>query len=377
MKFILISPKNRTVYNFRGELLKELISQDYEVMVTGPDEIDANKIMELGIRFIQIPLKKNGLGLLSDIKYILALIKLFIDEKPDITLGYTIKPVIYGAIAAKLAGVKNIYSMVTGAGYVFTANTAKARLIKLIASILYRIGFKCANKVIFQNKDDLNEFVGRKLLKQEKCRLVNGSGVNMDKFCQAALPANTTFFMLSRVMYSKGIREYLEAAEIVKQKHYDARFMLLGAVEGIQDSLTMEDLAPYIEQGIIEYYDETDDVASYYRKCSVYVLPSYREGTPRTVLEAMAMGRPIITTDAPGCRETVTDGVNGFLVPVRDSSALAEKMEWFIVNHKEIIKMGQESINLCREKFDVRKVNQSMLKHMNIVRSEDYTYELV
>ena len=153
MKFILISPKNRTVYNFRGELLKELISQGYEVMVTSPDEIDANKIMELGIRFIQIPLKKNGLGLLSDIKYILALIKLFIDEKPDITLGYTIKPVIYGAIAAKLAGVKNIYSMVTGAGYVFTANTAKARLIKLIASILYRIGFKCANKVIFQNKD--------------------------------------------------------------------------------------------------------------------------------------------------------------------------------------------------------------------------------
>lgn len=167
MKFILISPKNRTTYNFRGDLLKEIISKGYEVIVTGPNEEGIDKIKELGIRFVRIPLDKNGLSAVVDIKYMIALKNLLKAEKPDITLGYTIKPVIYGAIAAKLAGVKNINSMVTGVGYVFTAETIKAKVIRTIASILYRIGFKCADTVIFQNQDDLKEFVERKLLKRE------------------------------------------------------------------------------------------------------------------------------------------------------------------------------------------------------------------
>jgi glycosyltransferase involved in cell wall biosynthesis len=366
LKFILISPKNRTTYNFRGDLLKEIISKGYEVIVTGPNEDGVDIIKELGVRFELIPLDKNGLSAAADIKYMIALKNLLKAEKPDVTLGYTIKPVIYGAIAAKLAGVKNINSMVTGVGYVFTAKTKKAKIIRTIAGILYRIGFKCANTVIFQNQDDLNEFVECKLLKYEKCWLVNGSGVNMQKFELAPLPERITFFMLSRVMNSKGIREYLQAAEEVKGKYPEVRFMLLGAVENIQDSLKMEDLRPYIDNGIIDYYGETDDVASYYRQCSVYVLPSYREGTPRTVLEAMAMGRPIITTDAPGCRETVVDGVNGFLVPVQDAVALAEKMEWFIKNQDEVIKMGQASYQFCRDKFDVQKVNADMLRYLGL-----------
>jgi len=366
LKFILISPKNRTTYNFRGDLLKEIISKGYEVIVTGPNEEGIEKIKELGVRFVRIPLDKNGLSAVADIKYMIALRRLLKEEKPDVTLGYTIKPVIYGAMAAKLAGVKNINSMVTGLGYVFTANTLKAKVIRTIASILYRIGFICANTVIFQNQDDLEEFVERKLLKREKCKLVNGSGVNMQKFEPSPIPERLTFFMLSRVMYSKGIREYLKAAKKVKGKYPEVRFMLLGSVENIQDSLKMEDLRPYIENGIIDYYGETDDVVSFYRQCSVYVLPSYREGTPRTVLEAMAMGRPIITTDAPGCRETVVDRVTGFLVPVQDTKILVEKMEWFIKNQDEIMKMGQASYQLCQEKFDVQKVNANMLKHMNI-----------
>lgn len=347
-------------------MLKEIINKGYEVIVTGPNGEDIDKIKELGVRFVRVPLNKNGLSVIADIKYMLALRKLLKEEKPDITLGYTIKPVIYGAIAAKLAGVKNINSMVTGVGYVFTAKTIKAKFIRTIASILYRIGFKCANTVIFQNQDDLNEFVEYKLLKREKSKLVNGSGVNMQKFKPAPLPERITFFMLSRVMYSKGIREYLQAARQVKSKHPEARFMLLGAVENIQDSLKMEDLSPYIDKGIIDYYGETDDVASYYRQCSVYVLPSYREGIPRTVLEAMAMGRPIITTDAPGCRETVVDRVTGFLVPVQDTEILVEKMEWFIKNQDEIMRMGQASYQLCQEKFDVQKVNADMLEHIGV-----------
>ncbi|NLD49209.1 MAG: glycosyltransferase family 4 protein [Clostridiaceae bacterium] len=366
MKFILISPKNRTVYNFRGDLIKEIISEGYEVIVTGPNKDEIDKINDLGVRFELIPLDKNGLSIKEDFRYLLSLIKLFKEEKPDITLGYTIKPVIYGSLAAKIAGVKNINSMVTGVGYVFTAQTKKAKIIRFIVSILYKIGFKCANTVIFQNPDDLNEFVDRKLVHREKCWLVNGSGVNMDKFALAPLPEKLTFFMLSRVMYSKGIREYLNAAQEIKKRYPEVRFMLLGAVEDIQDSMQMNDLRTYIDNGIIDYYGETDGVASYYRQCSVYVLPSYREGTPRTVLEAMAMGRPIITTDAPGCRETVVDGVTGFIVPVQDSVTLVEKLEWFITNQEEIGKMGQASYQLCQDKFNVQKVNADMLKYLKI-----------
>lgn len=366
MKFVLISPKNRTTYNFRGDLLQTLIDKGYDVIVTGPNEENMDKIQELGVSFRLVPLDKTGLSVFGDLKYLLELVRLFKKEKPDVTLGYTIKPVIYGSIAAKIAGVENINSMVTGAGYVFTAETGKAKIIRLVVSMLYRVAFRCADTVIFQNSDDLSEFVNRGLVSREKCKVVNGSGVNMAKFKPVKYPENLTFFMLSRVMYSKGVREYLQAARRVKALYPEVRFILLGALENIQDSLSMDELEPYISANVIEYFGETDNVADYYRRCSVYVLPSYREGTPRTVLEAMAMGRPIITTDAPGCRETVIDGYNGFLVPVQNSDALAEKMIWFIKNQDKISTMGRASFELCRERFDVRKVNKVMLQHMKM-----------
>lgn len=366
MKFILISPKNRTVYNFRGELIKEIINKGYEVVVTGPNQIDVDKIEELGAKFVEIPMNKNGVNPVSDLKYLKSLISLFKKEKPDVTLGYTVKPVIYGSIAAKIAKVKKRVAMITGAGYTFTAKTPKARAIKLVVSLLYKIGLSCADIVIFQNPDDRDQFVGEHLLKSEKCRIVSGSGVNTEKFALAAYPKQLTFFMLSRVMYSKGIREYLEAAAKIKAKYPQVRFMLLGAVEGIQDSLQQAELDAYTKNGIVEHFGETDTVADYYQQCSVYVLPSYREGTPRTVLEAMAMGRAIITTDASYCRETVRDNENGFLVPVKDSNALAEKMEYFIENPDEVMRMGAKSRAYCIERFDVNKVNSDMLGYLNI-----------
>lgn len=366
MKFILVSPKNRTSYNFRGDLIKKIISLGYEVIVTGPNLDNVEKIEELGARFVLIPMNKNGVNPLHDLKYLIALRKLFVKEKPDVTLGYTSKPVIYGSLAAKIARVPHIASMVTGAGYAFTAKTAKAKVIKLIMSILYKIAFCCSHIAIFQNNDDKEQFIKEKLVKADKCVTVNGSGVNTDKFTIVPFPNQITFFMLSRVMHSKGIREYLRACEIVKEKHPEVRLMLLGACEGIQDSISPETLNDYVDRGIIEHFGETDTVADYYKQCSVYVLPSYREGTPRTVLEAMAMGRPIITTDAPGCRETVIDGKTGFLVPVQDAEAVAERMLQFI-NHPELINtMGKESLEYCKEKFDVEKVNKDMCKYLKI-----------
>ncbi|MGN1162192.1 MAG: glycosyltransferase family 4 protein, partial [Candidatus Fimenecus sp.] len=240
------------------------------------------------------------------------------------------------------------------------------KLIKAVMSVLYKRAFRCADVAIFQNNDDKEQFVNEHLVSEEKCRVVNGSGVNTERFPIVPYPEQMTFFMLSRVMYSKGIREYLKACEIVKEKHPEVRCMLLGACEGIQDSLSEADLKSYIDRGIIEHFGETDTVADYYKQCSVYVLPSYREGTPRTVLEAMSMGRAVITTDAPGCRETVRDGETGFLVPVKDADALAKKMLSFIENPQWVSEMGAKSAAYCRQKFDVNKVNKDMCNYLNI-----------
>ena len=366
MKFILVSPKNRTAYNFRGDLVKKIIKAGYEVIITGPNRDNVEKVEELGARFVEIPMNKNGVNPLKDFAYMNALRKLFKEEKPDVVLGYTSKPVIYASMAGKLAKVPHKVAMVTGAGYAFTAKTKKAKIIKLIMSVLYKIGFMCADTVIFKNSDDKEQFINEKLVRADKCKIVNGSGVNMEKFSFEPYPQQMTFFMLSRVMYSKGIREYLEACEIVKAKYPEIRCMLLGACEGIQDSLSQEDLNTYINKGIIEHFGETDTVVDYYKQCSVYVLPSYREGTPRTVLEAMSMGRAVITTDAPGCRETVVNGETGFLVPVQNGQAVAEKMIEFIENPELVVTMGKKSSEYCKSKFDVIKVNEDMCKYLKI-----------
>ena len=365
MKYIVVSPKNRTVYNFRGDLIREIIRCSHEVTVTGPNKIDVGKIEALGAAFAEIPNDKNGINPLADLKYLMRLFGLFRREKPDVVFGYTSKPVIYGSIAARLSGVSHIAAMVTGAGYAFAAETRKAKMIRSILSVLYKLAFRCADVVIFQNRDDMGQFVEEKLVKEEKCRLVNGSGVNMEKFTPAPYPETVTFFMLARMIYAKGIREYLQACELVKQKHPEVRCMILGNCENLPDAISEAELASYVQRGIVEHFGETDTVADYYRQCSVFVLPScYREGTPRTILEAMAMGRPIITTDAPGCRETVITGENGYLVPVRDSNAVAEAMLRFVEHPERIKTMGQKSLEYCRERYDVRKVNADMCRYL-------------
>ena len=347
--------------------MKEFIHKGYEVVVTGPDQTDIDKIERLGVRFVEIPMNKNGTSVIGDLKYCMALLRMLRRERPDITLGYTVKPVVYGAIAAKLAGVKNINSLITGGGYTFIATSLKARALGLIVRTLYRIGLGRADHVIFQNPDDLKEFVKSRLVKRNKCSYVHGSGVNLEHFQPVPYPKEISYFCLSRLLKSKGVCEYLEAARIVKEKYPDVQFYLLGKYEtNMQDAVEREYVEQFIKDGIITRFEETDDVRPYYEQCSVYVLPSYREGTPRTVLEAMAMGRPIITTDTQGCRETVEDGKNGFLVPIKDSEAVAEKMIWFVEHPAEIETMGKESTILAKKKFDVRKVNRHMMKIMGV-----------
>lgn len=372
MKFFLISSKNRTVYNFRGDLVREIVSRGYDVKVTGPDMTDVEKIEDLGAEFIEIPLNKDNTSIFGDFKYCLRLKKLFKKEKPDIVLGYTVKPLVYGSIAAKLAKVKNINAFVAGTGYAFVSKTFKARVLGILVKTLYKIGLGCCDTVVFFNPDDKEEFCKRKLVKEKKCFVVGGSGVNMQHFTPKPYPEKMTFFMLSRFLKCKGVKEYLEAADIVKKEYPETRFCLLGKFEhDMLDAVPEEEIRDYIDRGVVEIFPETSDVRPYYEMSSVYVLPSYREGTPRTVLEAMAMSRPIITTDANGCRTTVKDGINGFLVPVGDSKSLAETMKKFITNPELVEKMGAESLKYCAEKYDVKKVNADLMKYLKIEKEEE------
>jgi len=341
----------------------------YDVVVTGPNKEGVDKIEALGARFIEIPMNKNGVNPFADIVYCYKLWKIMKAEQADAVLGYTIKPVIYGSIAAKLADVKNRTAMVTGAGYLFASKSLKARLIKLISFMLYKIGLGAAQKVIFQNVDDLNEFVENRLVKREKCHVVNGSGVNMAKYTPSAYPEVPSFFFLGRLVNAKGGMDFVKAAKIVKTKYPDARFMILGKFEkDLPDAIAKEDLVPYIDDGTIELFPETDNVVQYYAQSSVFVLPTaYREGTPRVILEALASARAVITTFTPGCKETVNDGVNGFFVPIHDSQAIAEKMLYFIEHPEDISKMGAASLELCKTKYDVRIINKNMIDILSLL----------
>jgi glycosyltransferase involved in cell wall biosynthesis len=224
--------------------------------------------------------------------------------------------------------------------------------------------------VIFQNPDDRLLFKRLDfLMDTQKTYLVNGSGVNLDHYYFSAPKQadQVSFLLIGRLIRSKGISEYAKAAEIIKKRHDNVSFRLLGSLTGSSDLVSKEDLGRWVSEGTVEYCGRADDVRPFIEMASVIVLPSfYGEGTPRSVLEAMSMGRPVITTDAPGCRETVEEGVNGFLVPVRDSKALAEAMERFIEKPELIKKMGRESRRIAEEKYDVRKVNQVILEAMGL-----------
>ncbi|MEK3658377.1 glycosyltransferase family 4 protein [Paenibacillus sp. FSL F4-0236] len=366
MKVLIIAGYTPSLINFRGDLIKAIVKNGHEVVGVGPETGFEAEIEQLGARFVQLPIVRTGTNPLNDIVLIKEIYKLIKREKPDVVFSYTIKPVIFGSIAARVAGVGKIYSMLTGLGYVFIASGFKAFIVKTISKFLYRSALKSCDKVLFQNPDDLNEFVSSKLVSSGKTGLINGSGVNLAHFHPVPLPKNISFLMICRIIKDKGVIEYLKAAEIVKKTYPKVEFSLVGPFDVNPNALAYDDIQPYIVSNIVNYLGETKDVRPFLEQSSVFVLPSYREGTPRTVLEAMAMGRAIITTNAPGCRETVVDGLNGFLVPVKDVESLANSMIYLIENQNDLKSKAKESLNICKQKYDVIKVNDSIIKHLGL-----------
>jgi glycosyltransferase involved in cell wall biosynthesis len=313
-----------------------------------------------------VPLRRNGTSVGADFKYLLHLRRLMQALSPDLVVSYTVKPNIWGSLAARSLSIRSI-SMVTGAGYVFgTGSGLRRKAISWLSRSLYRLATSANDLVIFQNQDDVQSFeTSGALADVRKARLVSGSGVPMDHFVPAPLPGGPAFLMIARLLVSKGVAEYAEACRILRRKGYSWPVRIAGFYDEGPDGVSRKDVEAWQAEGL-EYLGPLDDVREAIASASVYVLPSYAEGTPRSVLEAMAMGRPIVTTDAPGCRETVTPGVNGILVPVRDARALAEAMEELGQSEAERARMGRESARIARERFDVEKVNEAMVQILGL-----------
>lgn len=369
-KILIVSHYTKSLINFRGDLIKSISTLGHDVITVGPEKGYEEELKKLGAAFIQIPLDRTGVNPAKDLKTLLSLIKIMSKLKPDIVLSYAIKPVIYGSLAARFTEVKAIYSMIPGLGYVFTGSEGKENILKKLVKLLYKKALKNNKAVFFQNPDDMEFFKSEKILGNvTKAVLINGSGVNLDKFYYVHPPTKpVSFLLIARLIWDKGIGEYVDAARMLKARYPDVSFKLLGPFDSNPAAIKKSDVERWVCQGIIEYLGETDDVRPFIANSSVYVLPSfYREGTPRSILEAMAMGRPIITTNAPGCKETVKEGVNGFLVPTKDPVSLAAAMEKFIINPELIIPMGRKSREIAKEKYDVNKVNNVILKTMSLV----------
>lgn len=377
MKAMLIASFAESVITFRGPLIAALLSSGCEVAVLAPDlQPDSRIARHLrrdGVTSLCIPLRRTGTDPLQDARLFFALCRIFRRNRPDFVLPYTVKPVIYGTLAAWLTRVPRRYALVTGLGYAFT--DYRRGFLKLIVMLLYRLALARAHKVFFQNEDDERLFREIRLLPHSvPSVVVNGSGVDIRHFSPAPLPAEVTFLLVARLLGDKGTREYAAAAKRIKALNPSVKFRLVGWIDTNPDAIPRSELDGWIAEGTLEFLGKLDDVRPAIAASTVYVLPSYREGTPRTVLEAMAMGRPIITTDAPGCRETVADGENGFLVPVKSVDALADAMLEFIKDPALAARMGRRSRQIAEEKYDVDKVNAVMLREMGItpIKEQDH-----
>ncbi len=369
-KILIIGALADSLRNFRGDLINSLVFEGHDVFVMAgnADNYTRTRIEELGAAFSSYPVQRNGLNPLYDLATFFSLRNAIIKLNPEIVLAYTIKPVIWGGLALITLKKKlRFYALITGLGLAFQPGYLKQKVLSGFVTKLYRIALIRAQKVIFQNKDNMQEFIDRNIVKPQKCFIVNGSGVNTSYFKSTSFSQGPLVFLtIARLLGDKGLREYVQAAAIVKSKYPNVVFNILGPIDPSPDGISIEELKSWQVSGAINYLGSTIDVRPFIKNCHVYVLASFHEGMPRTVLEAMSMGRPILTTNVPGCRETVLHGKNGYLVPVRDVMALVERMIWFVNNRSELAQMGIKSRQIVEERFDVKKINKEMLSFMGL-----------
>lgn len=370
-KFLLIGGFASSLINFRGPLLKRL-TLDFEVYAAAPfiDNDTRLQIEQIGVTCISTEFERTGLNPVNDLKAFTKFRKQVKTIKPDFVLAYTIKPVVFGLKAARFKGVKR-YALITGKGSGFDENTLKSKAISKVVKGLYRDALKSVDGVVFQNKEDQSFFLENELVKNNIGSIViEGTGVDMNHYrlqSEPTISSKLKFLFIARLIREKGIPELVEASRMLRRNGYDFEVQLLGWIDPNPGGISQEELNELHESGIVNYLGTTEDVRPFIEASDVFVLPSYyNEGLPRTIQEAMAMKKPIITTDHPGCKETVIQGENGFLIPIKDAAALSETMEYFINNPLRVLEMGQKSHEIAKEKFDVNKINERLLKFMKL-----------
>jgi glycosyltransferase involved in cell wall biosynthesis len=370
MKILIIGSTSRSLINFRGKMLQAFVEKGHDVHAIAPEE-DAEVVKTLkswGIEFHRAFVDRTGKSPFRDFRSLFSLFRVIKSIKPDIVLTYTVKPVVYGSLAARLAGVPKIYSMITGLGTLFINTSGlKNKVLHNYGKSLYRLAGKVNQGFIFQNPDDKELFINENLIPEKKAFQINGSGVDLEYFIYSQPPVEPVrFLFIGRFLKEKGVLEFIEAANILNKAFPDVRFDVVGRMQPNTNRQLEKTIYVSKEKGLINFLGIFNDIRIPIRDSSVFVLPSYREGTPRTGLECLAMGRPLIMTNVPGCRETVIDGQNGFLVPKKNPTVLAEAMEIFIRNPMLIKEMGAKSRQLAIEKFDVNKVNAALINILKL-----------
>jgi glycosyltransferase involved in cell wall biosynthesis len=361
-ELVLLASFAPSLWNFRSELVGLLVQGGYRVTACAPPHPEASQRMAaLGARFLPLGPRRTSANPLADLHYLLQVLKLCRRVRPAALIAYTAKPVIWGCIAAGRARVPRIVALITGLGFAFTAGQRGGGVLPAAVRALYRVALRRCSAVAFQNPDDRREFIERGLLPDDsRSFVVNGSGVDLARFAPVRLPEEPVFLLIARLLRDKGIREFCEAARSVRQQRPAARFRIVGWFDDNPSAITAGELAQWCAD-VVDYRGPREDVRDEIAAARIYVLPSYREGTPRTVLEAMSMGRPIITTDVPGCREAVRDGWNGLLVPARDPDALAAAMVRLCDAPEFAATLGAHGRALAEAKYDATAVARAVL----------------
>ncbi|MCC7429774.1 glycosyltransferase family 4 protein [bacterium] len=371
MKILIIANTSWYIYNFRLPFLKAFQQKKIEIVILAPKDKFTEKLKDLNLKFINLPLDRKNFFPLKELRTFFKLFQTIKTEKPDFIINYTPKPMIYGSLFSKFFQNSKVINVVTGLGFIFSNDTPVLKLLNPVIEIIYRFAFSKTYKVFFQNPDDRDFFVEKSIVSQEKTVVTFGSGVDLEHFsyCEPALlKKNLTFILVARMLRNKGILEFVQAARIIKKNYPETKFQLLGPIDpGNPRGIGLDLIENWQKEEMIEYLGKVPDVRPFISEADVVVLPSYyREGVPKSLLEALALGKPIVTTDWYGCKETVLHGENGFLIPIKDSTALADAFEIFLTNPELCSKMGKKSRTLAVQKFDVEKVNSLFFKAMNL-----------
>lgn len=376
MKVVLIGTVASSFYGFRAHLIKTLLEEQHTVYAFTSEftSEDLKKIEALGAIPITYQLNRGGLNPLADIKSTYTLSQKIKEIEPDLVFSYFAKPVIFGTLAAKMAKAPRIIGMLEGLGYIFTDQpeglSKKTQLIKSVQILLYKVALPQLDKLIFLNPDDPKDLLENYHIKVKQVNILGGIGLDLDEYDYqpiGAIESPIKFLFIGRMLKEKGIHDFIAAAKMVKQNYPDVEFTVLGAIDvSNPGALKQSELDQLVSLNIINYPGQVDNVQDWITHSHVFVLPSYREGVPRSTQEAMAIGRPVISTDVQGCRETVIDGVNGFLVEKWNPKALADKMIYFIEHPEQIKAMGDESYKLAQEKFDADKVNKRLINMLGL-----------